>query len=699
LPLCQVHFVLLFPSVVLYCLISIFSLFVMCFVQRKESDKKTFVRYISHELRTPLNIVNLALQMLSEAGNGSSDSNENHSPRSRSNSRSPDPSPRDRDRDQDPPSGDIVYSHSALIPRSSDLSPHGNGNSNSLSTRGPRYFDGVARDAQEACAAAMDILNNLLLYDQIDDGSLRLRLCVAPLNPLIMQSVSMFAVQCRVSGIAFNCRPMKLINNPLNDDPDFDPESNKDLVVVADVDSKKLSLALRNIVSNAVKFTPRGGSVSIMSTYQALRTGSGTGKKGAGGAADLRISTGLLRIEVRDTGSGVPLNRQQSLFNEGDLNLEKDGGGCLGLWLASAIVTRHRGRIGLISSGVPGEGSVFFIELTAYVVAGSYEDGAGAGGSVDQSVTVAAPHSLRAYYTRMKTRTKTRSQLGKTPGMEVGRQHSYEMASPSEKSGCEKTVHQMQPHAQPHAQTHAQPQRASPPMVQALAEPPGLPSLPQTLTLPRVLSPPPGMARQVSLSMMQTQTLLRQVTPHASPHLPNRSELDETLSLNVSRPAPASPLDSSRCSMDLPKGGFSSLSSIGCEVKSNRTGDGIDSSGVTSTGGSSTGRSSGRNGGNRYRSRGNTSANSNSSGNGTSSGTESNNNGHGSVVDTDHASSPSSPKADGRDRDRAEHKLPVALVVDDSGLNRKMLKKLVNSYFEAVLEVSIDSCNCKYCGT
>jgi signal transduction histidine kinase len=120
----------------------------------------------------------------------------------------------------------------------------------------------------------------------------------------------------------------------------FDVESDVSLSVVADVDTKKLSLAIRNIVSNAIKYTHRGGSVTVTSTYRPSPAPSldpvapsARGQPGAG------PSSGVLRIEVRDTGSGIPLSRQEAIFNGGgDLNLEKDAGGCLGLWCKYNIV-------------------------------------------------------------------------------------------------------------------------------------------------------------------------------------------------------------------------------------------------------------------------------------------------------------------------------------------------------------------------
>ena len=57
----------------------------------------------------------------------------------------------------------------------------------------------VARDAMEACNVALSILNNLLLYDRIEDGSLLIYSKEMDVDSFIHDCVSMFAVQVIVS--------------------------------------------------------------------------------------------------------------------------------------------------------------------------------------------------------------------------------------------------------------------------------------------------------------------------------------------------------------------------------------------------------------------------------------------------------------------------------------------------------------------
>jgi signal transduction histidine kinase len=106
-------------------------------------------------------------------------------------------------------------------------------------------------------------------------------------------------------------------------------------------DVGKLNQMLLNLVSNAVKFTPEGGSVII----------------GAQRLAD------AVEISVSDTGIGIAVSDREHLFEEFrqlDSATNKHGTG-LGLALTKRFVELHGGHIRLASE--PGKGSVFTLTL------------------------------------------------------------------------------------------------------------------------------------------------------------------------------------------------------------------------------------------------------------------------------------------------------------------------------------------------
>lgn len=99
--------------------------------------------------------------------------------------------------------------------------------------------------------------------------------------------------------------------------------------------------ALGNVVNNAVKYTPPGGRVSVSA----------------------QLLDSFCRIDVADTGSGVPEGEQAAVFNRfyrGGATRAAEGLG-LGLYLAREILAKQGGYIRLSSR--PGEGCVFSLYL------------------------------------------------------------------------------------------------------------------------------------------------------------------------------------------------------------------------------------------------------------------------------------------------------------------------------------------------
>ncbi|MBF0271592.1 MAG: response regulator [Magnetococcales bacterium] len=120
-------------------------------------------------------------------------------------------------------------------------------------------------------------------------------------------------------------------------------------------DSQRLQQILLNLLSNAVKFTPRGRVVLSM-----VRIGEGENPGGKEGEQH------RLRFSVADTGMGIPLDRQQKIFQpfiQVDTSTSRRFGGTgLGLSICHKLVERMAGSIWLESQ--PGQGSTFHVELS-----------------------------------------------------------------------------------------------------------------------------------------------------------------------------------------------------------------------------------------------------------------------------------------------------------------------------------------------
>lgn len=112
----------------------------------------------------------------------------------------------------------------------------------------------------------------------------------------------------------------------------------------ANVDARRMQQAVSNLVSNAVKFTPRGGRVDI----------------------SLERDDSVAWLVVRDTGMGIDPSLLPNLFErfqQADTSTTRRHGGMgIGLWLARHIVEQHGGTIAGYSAGV-GKGATFTITL------------------------------------------------------------------------------------------------------------------------------------------------------------------------------------------------------------------------------------------------------------------------------------------------------------------------------------------------
>jgi signal transduction histidine kinase len=108
-------------------------------------------------------------------------------------------------------------------------------------------------------------------------------------------------------------------------------------------DRDRLTQVIVNLVSNAVKFSPRGGRVDVSAVPAGNR----------------------VRVNVSDRGPGIPEAQRHKLFGKfqqlDSTDSRKKGGTGLGLAISKAIVLQHGGAIGVEAR--EGGGSTFWFEL------------------------------------------------------------------------------------------------------------------------------------------------------------------------------------------------------------------------------------------------------------------------------------------------------------------------------------------------
>lgn len=180
------------------------------------------------------------------------------------------------------------------------------------------------RIMRQNCYRLIRLVNNLLDFARLDSGYLKLNLTncnIAWFVEEIAQSVIPFARQ----------KDIELV---------FDTQCEE---IITAVDMDKLERTILNLLSNAIKFTGPSGAVYV-STY---------------------ASEGKAFISVRDTGIGIPPEKQREIFHRfqqvgSELSRKNEGSG-IGLSIVKSFVEMHQGDIKLKSA--VGKGSEFIIEL------------------------------------------------------------------------------------------------------------------------------------------------------------------------------------------------------------------------------------------------------------------------------------------------------------------------------------------------
>ena len=171
----------------------------------------------------------------------------------------------------------------------------------------------------------MTLVEDLLLSAQAHAGSLVLARTEFDVATIVRQCAVACAPAASARGIQLEC-----VADP-------------GLLVTGD--PGRIGQVIDNLVSNALKFTPPDGRVELLASRQGAE----------------------IRIEIADTGTGIPADEQDRLFDRffrtERAQKEAIGGVGLGLSIAKAIVEAHRGRLSCRS--VEGRGTTFVVELPA----------------------------------------------------------------------------------------------------------------------------------------------------------------------------------------------------------------------------------------------------------------------------------------------------------------------------------------------
>lgn len=172
------------------------------------------------------------------------------------------------------------------------------------------------------------LIDDLLDLSRVAQGKFSVNMVSSLVVPLLSKAIAVVEETARVKGVRVELRAGT-------------EEEGCHLMV----DPIRIRQVFSNLLRNAIKFTPAGGTVLVLLW---------------------RERPGMLRLEIADTGIGIPEQELSSIFNpfqQGAEAITRGSGGLgLGLALAKAIVELHGGRIFAESAG-EGCGAKFVVEL------------------------------------------------------------------------------------------------------------------------------------------------------------------------------------------------------------------------------------------------------------------------------------------------------------------------------------------------
>ncbi len=176
----------------------------------------------------------------------------------------------------------------------------------------------------------LELINDILDVAKIESGQVTLELAATSIENLCQSSMAFIRQQAMQKGI-------QLINKISANLPDLM------------LDERRIRQVLINLLNNAVKFTPEGGSITLEVSRSIAE----------------QNAPSYLRIAIIDTGIGISAENIQKLFQpfiqiDSALNRQYVGTG-LGLALVKRLVEMHGGKVALTSE--IGVGSCFIVEI------------------------------------------------------------------------------------------------------------------------------------------------------------------------------------------------------------------------------------------------------------------------------------------------------------------------------------------------
>ena len=184
---------------------------------------------------------------------------------------------------------------------------------------------GLLDTARNSALSLLQLINEVLDFSEIEARRVTLSHDIFDLRSLVSETISAFLPQTRAKNLTLSDEIALRVPNQVFGDP------------------TRVRQVLVNLISNAVKFTP-SGSVNLRIRVESISS-----------------NQILLHFAVKDTGIGVPSDKQEVIFHafsQADESITRPYGGTgLGLTISARLVALMGGTIWLESE--PGHGSTF----------------------------------------------------------------------------------------------------------------------------------------------------------------------------------------------------------------------------------------------------------------------------------------------------------------------------------------------------
>ena len=168
---------------------------------------------------------------------------------------------------------------------------------------------------------ALRLIGDLLDMEQVAEGKLEIKLGRNDIGQMVQESIESYGQLAATKKLALHF---------------LTPEVPGEILC----DRDRIMQVISNLIGNAIKFTPEGGSITV----------------------NVSFTDSELQVFVRDTGPGIPADKKEKIF-ERFVQLSTNGrkGLGLGLYISKMLIEAHKGRLWVQSE--IGQGSTFIFAL------------------------------------------------------------------------------------------------------------------------------------------------------------------------------------------------------------------------------------------------------------------------------------------------------------------------------------------------